>query len=137
MDEPAAEQIKKTTVIVQALCNIYGRSSSTFSLRHYHVNPNPESTPVRGIRPESLSELPPHRVLDEEIRDEKLSKSYDPRDDIKRIRRIQALMDYRLEEIDGSTSAPSGAIKIAELLGVDDELLHEMKAAWQEEEWQN
>jgi hypothetical protein len=46
-------------------------------------------------------------------------------------------MDYRLEEIDGSTSAPSGAIKIAELLGVDDELLHEMKAAWQEEEWQN
>ena len=71
------------------------------------------------------------------ISERKVGKTYDPRDDIKRIRRIQALMDYRLEEIDGSTSAPSGAIKIAELLGVDDELLHEMKAAWQEEEWQN
>jgi dsDNA-specific endonuclease/ATPase MutS2 len=141
MDEPCrGTNPAEATAIVQALCNIYGRSSSTFFIAtHYHVNPNPGINfyQVRGIRPESLSELPPHRVLDEEIRDEKLSKSYDPRDDIKRIRRIQALMDYRLEEIDGSTSAPSGAIKIAELLGVDDELLHEMKAAWQEEEWQN
>ena len=38
-----------------------------------------------------------------------------------------------LEEIDGVNQFPSGAIKIAELLGVDDELLREMKAARQEE----
>ena len=42
-------------------------------------------------------------------------------------------MDYRIEEIDGVNQFPSGAIKIAELLGVDEELLREMKAARQEE----
>ena len=42
-------------------------------------------------------------------------------------------MDYRIEEIDGVNQSSSGAIKIAELLGVDEELLREMIAARQEE----
>jgi len=54
-------------------------------------------------------------------------------DDLARVRRIQSLMDYRLEEIDGVNQSPSGAIKIAELLGVDEELLREMKASRQED----
>ena len=57
----------------------------------------------------------------------------DLREDLTRVRRIQNLMDYRLEEIEGAHTIPSGAIKIAELLGVDEALLLEMKAAWQEE----
>jgi hypothetical protein len=54
-------------------------------------------------------------------------------EDLTRVRRIQNLMDYRIEEIDGVNQSSSGAIKIAELLGVDEELLREMIAARQEE----
>lgn len=43
------------------------------------------------------------------------------------------MMDYCLEALDGIHQTPSSAIKIAELLGVDDALLREMKAARQEE----
>ena len=42
-------------------------------------------------------------------------------------------MDYRLEEIDGTHQTSSGAIRIAELLGMDEDLTREMKAARQEE----
>ena len=57
----------------------------------------------------------------------------DQREDIARVRKIQKLMDYRLEEISGAHTVASSAIKIAELLGVDETLIHEMKAAWRED----
>jgi len=143
MDEPCrGTNPTEATAIVQALCNIYGRSSSRFFIAtHYHVMPNPgiRFYQVRGIRTESLAELPPHRLQSNtsDKNDKTDHRSYDLHEDISRVRRIQNLMDYRLEEISENTRIPSGAIKIAELLGVNQELLHEMETARQEEEWQN
>jgi hypothetical protein len=52
------------------------------------------------------------------------------------IRQIQALMDFQLEEVDGSHKHPSAAIQIAALLGMEPELIQAMQKLWQEEKWQ-
>ena len=96
---------------------------------------------MRGISPEALAELPTFRdapVNTRESEDDSAAGFLSLlanvlHEDLTRVRRIQNLMDYRLEEIDGIHQIPSGAIKIAELLGVDEALLREMKAARQEE----
>jgi hypothetical protein len=96
---------------------------------------------VRGINPDALAELPVFQYADskttgiEEDLADGLSKTAVNvnHEDLARVRRIQKLMDYQLEEMDGVHQTPSGAIKIAELLGVDEALLREMRAARQEE----
>lgn len=131
MDEPCrGTNPAEATAIVQALCRTYGRSSSTFFIAtHYNVTPAAgiRFYQVRGIRPEVLAELPVQKTGSES----------DLHEDLSRVRKIQNLMDYRFEEIEGSQQTPSGAIKIAELLGVDQTLLREMMAAWQEDQWPN
>jgi DNA mismatch repair ATPase MutS len=131
MDEPCrGTNPAEATAIVQALCRTYGTSSSTFLVAtHYAVIPAEgiRFYQVRGIRPEALDELS----------DEQISTELDKYEDLTRVRKIQSLMDYRLDEIEGAHQIPSGAIKIAELLGVDEELLREMMAAWQEDQWLN
>lgn len=145
MDEPCrGTNPSEATAIVQALCNTYGSSKSTFFIAtHYHVKPAPgiRFYQVRGINPETLSELPHYRALDPKTTeaDEGLATGSSKiaaninHEDLTRVRSIQSLMDYRLDEIDGVHQSPSGAIKIAEMLGVDEALLREMKAARQEE----
>jgi len=145
MDEPCrGTNPAEATAIVQALCNTYGTSDSTFFIAtHYHVKPAPgiRFYQVRGINPETLSELPGFRSVDSKTTEteeglaaglSKLAANIN-HEDLTRVRRIQSLMDYQLEEIDGIHQSPSGAIKIAELLGVDEALLREMRAARQEE----
>lgn len=131
MDEPCrGTNPAEATAIVQALCRTYGTSSSTFLVAtHYTVNPAKgiRFYQVRGIRPEALDEMS----------DQQISPESDKYEDLTRVRKIQNLMDYRLDEIEGAHQIPSGAIKIAELLGVDEELLREMMAAWQEDQWPN
>ena len=145
MDEPCrGTNPSEATAIVQALCNAYGKSSSTFFIAtHYHVKPAPgiRFYQVRGISPEALAELPTFRETPDKTRESEDNSAAGfsslltniLHEDLTRVRRIQNLMDYRLEEIDGIHQTPSGAIKIAELLGVDEALLREMKAARQEE----
>ena len=145
MDEPCrGTNPSEATAIVQALCNTYGNSDSTFFIAtHYHVKPAPgiRFYQVRGINPDALTELSAYHSASH-----KTTKSEDSspsglsslavdylQEDLIRVRTIQSLMDYRLEEIDGIHQSPSGAIKIAELLGVDEALLREMIAARQEE----
>ena len=141
MDEPCrGTNPTEATAIVRALCNVYGKSSSRFFIAtHYQVKSNPgiRFYQVRGIRSGALAELPPHQLKTLTNKDKKDQDFYDPHEDISRVRKIQSLMDYRLEEINENYQIPSGAIKIAELLGVDQELLHEMETVRQEEEWQN
>lgn len=145
MDEPCrGTNPAEATAIVNALCKTYGRSESSFFIAtHYPVSPQPgiRYYQVRGIRPEVLQQLPAYQsrpgAEQDEVNEPKtgittLVKA-DLREDLTRVRRIQNLMDYRLEEIEGAHAIPSGAIKIAELLGVDEALLLEMKAAWQED----
>jgi hypothetical protein len=145
MDEPCrGTNPSDATAIVQALCNVYSKSNSTFLIAtHYHVRKASgiRFYQVRGINPDALSELasyrysPPKTDVTEDDSPPTLSKISLKlqHEDLTRVRRIQNLMDYRLEEIDGVHQSPSGAIKIAELLGVDEELLREMKAARPEE----
>lgn len=145
MDEPCrGTNPMDATAIVQALCNVYGKSSSTFLIAtHYHVKKAPRIRfyQVRGISPSALEELSVYRYsparMHETEENNPVSLTNTPlniqHEDLTRVRRIQNLMDYRLEEIDGVNQTPSGAIKIAELLGVDEVLLREMKAARQEE----
>lgn len=145
MDEPCrGTNPSEARAIVQALCNTYGESDSTFFIAtHYHVKPASgiRFYQVRGINPETLSELPGYRSSVHEANENK--EGFAPgitimagnvnQEDLTRVRKIQNLMDYRLQEMDGLHQSPSGAIKIAELLGVDEALLQEMKAARQEE----
>lgn len=145
MDEPCrGTNPADATAIVQALCNIYGKSSSTFLIAtHYHVKKAPRIRfyQVRGISPTALEELSIYRYSpakthkSDEGNPASLTKTplNVQHEDLTRVRRIQNLMDYHLEEIDGVFQSSSGAIKIAELLGVDEVLLREMKAARQEE----
>lgn len=145
MDEPCrGTNPSDATAIVQALCNVYGKSNSTFLIAtHYHVKKASgiRFYQVRGINPESLAELASYRYglpKSPEAEDSQPATISNlpvnvQHEDLTRVRRIQNLMDYRIEEIDGVNQFPSGAIKIAELLGVDEELLREMKAARQEE----
>ena len=149
MDEPCkGTNPEEARAIVHALCKSYGRSTSSFFIAtHYPVSQEPgiRYYQVRGIRPDALTQLSPYQEKNALVDDEagKVTTGIttlvkpDIREDLTRIRRIQNLMDYRLEELDGAHSIPSGAIKIAELLGVDETLLLEMKAAWREEEWQH
>ena len=131
MDEPCrGTNPAEATAIVQALCRKYGTSSSTFLVAtHYTINPAKgiRFYQVRGIRPEALDEMS----------DQQINQESDKYEDLTRVRKIQNLMDYRLDEIEGAHQIPSGAIKIAELLGVDEGLLREMMAAWQEDQWLN
>lgn len=149
MDEPCrGTNPAEATAIVRALCQSYGTSKSSLLIAtHYQVTPKPgiRFYQVRGIRSEALAQLSSHlaRTTSTEKHQEDVAagvvgfSTSDTREDLTRIRRIQNLMDYQLEEIDGNHQVPSGAIRIAELLGVDEVLLREMRAAWQEEEWQS
>ena len=145
MDEPCrGTKPADATAIVQALSNVYGRSKSTFLIAtHYHVKQSPgiRFYQVCGINPDALAELPPYHHGAAKAPDstghsaESLSDLFMnlQNEDLSRVRRIQSLMDYRIEETDCQKHAPSGAIKIAELLGVDEELLREMIAVRQED----
>ena len=145
MDEPCrGTNPAEAAAIVNAMCKTYGRSESSFFIAtHYPVSSQPgiRFYQVKGIRPEVLHQLPPYQERSasdqQEVSEPKTGITtlvkVDQREDLTRVRRIQNLMDYRLEKIDGTHAVPSGAIKIAELLGVDEALLREMLAAWQEE----
>ena len=145
MDEPCrGTNPSDATAIVQALCNVYGKSNSTFLIAtHYHVRKSSgiRFYQVRGISPDALAELATYRYssvdpIETEANIPATASNLTvimKHEDLTRVRRIQNLMDYRIEEIDGVNQSSSGAIKIAELLGVDEELLREMIAARQEE----
>lgn len=145
MDEPCrGTNPSDATAIVQALCNVYGKSSSTFFIAtHYQVRKGEgiRFYQVRGISPDLLAELSAYRYTTPKSgeTDNISTPTFSEfslnvqHEDLTRVRKIQNLMDFRLEEIDGVHQTPSGAIKIAELLGVDEVLIREMLAARQEE----
>ena len=143
MDEPCrGTNPAEASAIVQALCQTYGKTTNRFFIAtHYPVIPEKgiRFYQVRGIRSEALKEIPAYHVKNQsdfENYDKNESTALtkqDQREDIARVRKIQKLMDYRLEEISGTHTVASSAIKIAELLGVDETLIHEMKAAWRED----
>jgi hypothetical protein len=124
MDEPCrGTNPSEATAIVQALCQAYGHSASSLLIAtHYRVLPGQglRFYRIKGIQQAGLENL----------------KSTAGQEDSDLIRQIQTLMDFQLEQIDGSQHSPSAAIQIAELLGMDKELISVMQRLWQEEQWQ-
>jgi len=124
MDEPCrGTNPSEATAIVQALCQAYGNSESSLLIAtHYKVMPGQglRFYRIKGIHQPGMDKL----------------KSTSGLPDSELIRQIQALMDFKLEQIDGSQYSPSAAIQIAELLGMDKELIRAMQTLWQEERWQ-
>lgn len=124
MDEPCrGTNPSEATAIVQALCQAYTLcQSSLLVATHYKVLPAQglRFYRIKGIHQAGLDEL---RQISG-VRDAEL------------IRQIQTLMDFHLEEVDGSHPHPSAAIQIAALLGMDPELIRAMQKLWQEDKWQ-
>ena len=136
MDEPArGTNPAEARAIVQTLCEAYGLSASMFLIAtHYQVHPAKgiRFYQIRGIRPEDLQQLPAWQA---ESAPAKAQKDGDyAKEDLERVRFIQNLMDYRLSEVSAHTDVPSGAIRVAELLGMDEELIRNMKTIWKKDQ---
>lgn len=145
MDEPCrGTNPHEATAIVRALCRNYAQKDSIFLIAtHYRV---PQMAgirfyQVRGIREDVLDVLAPIATdTDAQLRGHFVGVSGDSssaQTELALIRQIHRLMDYHLDEVSGEEQAPSGAIRIAELLGVDPKLVQAMRKAWQEEKWQH
>ncbi|HHW93852.1 MAG TPA: hypothetical protein GX734_05080 [Clostridiaceae bacterium] len=112
MDEPCrGTNPEEATALVGALARFYSERQSSFVMAtHYHV-PHLDGIAhvrIRGIQQEALDVMAADGV---------------PESDRDAIRRIEALMDYRLERVDGNAPVPTDAIRIAGLLGLDRDIL--------------
>ena len=136
MDEPArGTNPAEARAIVQTLCEAYGLSASIFLIAtHYQVHPAKgiRFYQIRGIRPEELQQLPDWQA--ESIPTKTHKDSDYSKEDLERVRFIQNLMDYRLSEVSADTDVPSGAIRVAELLGMDEKLITKMKSIWKKDQ---
>lgn len=140
MDEPArGTNPAEARAIVQTLCEAYGISPSMFLIAtHYQVHPAPgiRFYQIKGIRSQDLDALSIRQSSPQS--DQKPAKDSDyAQEDLERVRFIQSLMDYRLAEVNAHTDVPSGAIRVAELLGIDPELIANMKSIWKKDQLTN
>ena len=140
MDEPArGTNPAEARAIVQTLCEAYGISPSMFLIAtHYQVHPAPgiRFYQIKGIRSEDLDTLPSWQS--DALGESKPTKDGDyAQEDLERVRFIQKLMDYRLAEVSADADVPSGAIRVAELLGIDPDLITRMKSIWKKDQVTN
>ncbi len=112
MDEPCrGTNPEEATALVGALARFYGKQRGSFVMSTHYRVPDGEGIAhmrIRGIQSEALAAISADGV---------------PSSDHDAIRRIEALMDYRLEHVDGEAPVPTDAIRIAELLGLDRDIL--------------
>ncbi len=130
MDEPCrGTNPEEATALVGALIKFYSRLDSSFVIATHYRAPSGENIShvrIRGIRSEDLESIVCDSTRNGDIRSEdlntaRLKETSEP--DQQAIRRIEALMDYRLEEVDGHSPVPTEAIRIAALLGLDKDVL--------------
>lgn len=148
MDEPCrGTNPHEATAIVRAICQIYaGTDSSLLLATHYEV-PSGKGVyhyQIRGLGDLSAEEETQLSVSGDVSgtkrtpdKDNLLSAAcgYD-REDLEAVKRISQLMDYRLMKIEDEAAVPAGAIRIAELMGVDKKALDVMRNAYAELEGQ-
>jgi hypothetical protein len=112
MDEPCrGTNPEEATALVGALARFYGKQQGSFVIStHYRVPAGDgiAHVRIRGIQSEALDVIASEGI---------------PESDRDAIRRIEALMDYRIERVEGDASVPTDAIRIAELLGLDGDIL--------------
>lgn len=109
LDEPLrGTNPQEATALVGALCRFYASLPGVLVLATHYEVPAGEGIRhlrLRGIQTgdlEEIMEITKAPLLDEEA-----------------VRRIEALMDYSIEAMDGSAAVPTGAIRVARWLGLD------------------
>jgi DNA mismatch repair protein MutS2 len=112
MDEPCrGTNPEEATALVGALARFYGKQRGSFVISTHYRVPDGDGIAhvrIRGIQSEALDAMSSDGV---------------PESDRDAIRRIEALMDYRIERVEGGAPVPTDAIRIAELLGLDEDIL--------------
>ena len=112
MDEPCrGTNPEEATALVGALARFYSEQRGSFVISSHYRVPDGNGIAhvrIRGIHTEALDNIAAVGV---------------PTSDREAIRKIEALMDYRLERVDGDAPVPTDAIRIAELLGLDKDIL--------------
>ncbi len=112
MDEPCrGTNPEEATALVGALARFYSEQRGSFVISSHYRVPDGRGIAhvrIRGIHTEALDDIAAVGV---------------PSSDREAIRKIEAMMDYRLERVDGDAPIPTDAIRIAELLGLDKDIL--------------
>lgn len=113
VDEPCrGTNPREASALIGALARCYARKPGVFVLATHY--PTPVGPGIRHIRIKGMME----EALQGVMGSEKKSLT-----DEEAIRRIESLMDYSLEAVDGKTVPQEGAVRIAAWLGMDEELL--------------
>jgi dsDNA-specific endonuclease/ATPase MutS2 len=144
MDEPCrGTNPHEATAIVRAICRIYAASDSCLLLAtHYQV---PAGKGIYHYQIRGLGDLSEEKAgqLAVSSGDSERRTSHDEADilrtacsiegeDLEAVKRISELMDYRLIKVEDEASVPAGAIRIAELMGIDEKALSLMRDAYTE-----
>lgn len=118
-DEPfRGTNPEQATALIGALCGFYAGLMGSFVVATHYQTPvgdNIKHVRIRGILSNALAE-----IMDKQVAS---SKSETIPTDEEAIRRIESLMDYSLETVDGAAPVPQGAIRIARWLGMDEDVL--------------
>ncbi|NLW53500.1 MAG: hypothetical protein GXY99_01170 [Clostridiaceae bacterium] len=136
MDEPCrGTNPHEATAIVRAICRIFASSDSCLLMAtHYEV---PAGAGIYHYQIRGLGDLSEKRAAQLAVSvtapDETNNTACSIEDeDLEAVRRISQLMDYRLVKVEDETAVPAGAIRIAELMGIDEEALAVMRDAYEE-----
>ncbi len=113
IDEPCrGTNPREATALIGALCRFFARGPGSLVLATHY--PIPAGDGIRHIRIKGIQEEALRAVLGAGPR-----QVTDP----EAIRRIEALMDYSLEAVEGDALPQEGAIRLARWLGMDEEVL--------------
>ncbi|NLA81490.1 MAG: hypothetical protein GX849_01405 [Clostridiaceae bacterium] len=113
IDEPCrGTNPREASALIGALVRTYAKKQGAFILATHY--PTPSGPGIRHIRIKGLME----EALQAGMASDKKDLS-----DEEAIRRIESLMDYSLEAVEGGKSTQEGAVRIAAWLGMDQELL--------------
>lgn len=113
IDEPfRGTNPEEAGALIGALCRFYaGLTGSLVLATHYRT---PQGQGIRHLRLAGLVKADLEEIIE---------GSGTGLGDDEAIRRIESLMDYSIEVVDGSTGPPDGAVRLARWLGLDGTIL--------------
>ncbi|NLC39329.1 MAG: hypothetical protein GX763_00235 [Clostridiaceae bacterium] len=136
MDEPCrGTNPHEATAIVRAICRIFAGTDSCLLLAtHYEV---PAGAGIYHYQIRGLGDLSAEKAAQLAVSVTAPDKTSDTAcsiedEDLEAVRRISRLMDYRLVKVEDEAAVPAGAIRIAELMGIDEKALGIMRDAYEE-----